>query len=162
MADNFDLFGDPIPDNWGKRGRPQHIPTTENINKVMMMVALGWNNDRMANAMDITRPTFRKHYFSMVKRQRDTARDRLDSSYAMHLWKQVQEGNVGAMRLWAAFMDRNDAAVGHNSFYSDQRREADAARAAEKPEPVGKKAQAAAAALTAGDGTQWGDDLKPN
>lgn len=108
MDKSFDLFGDPIPDNWGKRGRPQHIPTTENINKVTMLVALGWGNERIATAMDIALPTFRKHYFSLVKRLRETARDRLDAAYALHLWKQVQDGNAGAMRLWMVFMDRND------------------------------------------------------
>lgn len=108
MPEFFDLFGDPVPENWGKRGRPQHIPTAENINKVTMLVALGWSNERVANSLNITLPTFRKHYFSLVKRLRDTARDRLDASFAMHLWKQVQDGNAGAMRLWLAFMERND------------------------------------------------------
>lgn len=108
MAERFDLFGDPVPDNWGKRGRPQHIPTGENINKVTMLVALGWGNERIASALDLTLPTFRKHYFSLVKRLRATARDRLDSAFAMHLWKQVQEGNVGAQRLWLLFLERND------------------------------------------------------
>lgn len=108
MTERFDLFGDPVPENWGQRGRPQHIPTAENINKVTMLVALGWGNERIAAALDITPPTFRKHYFSLVKRLRSTARDRLDASFAMHLWKQVQEGNVGAQRLWLLFQDRND------------------------------------------------------
>lgn len=108
MPENLDLFGDPIPDNWGRRGRPQHIRTTENINRVTMLVALGWGNERVASAMDITLPTFRKHYFSLVRRLRSTARDRLDATYAMHLWNQVQDGNVGAMRLWQDFMTRND------------------------------------------------------
>jgi hypothetical protein len=31
--------------------------------------------------MDITLPTFRKHYFSLVKRLRSIARDRLDAAY---------------------------------------------------------------------------------
>ena len=30
VSEIFDLFGDPIPENWGKRGRPQHIPTLKN------------------------------------------------------------------------------------------------------------------------------------
>jgi ATP/maltotriose-dependent transcriptional regulator MalT len=108
MPEIFDLFGDPVPENWGRRGRPQHIPTTENINTVTMLVALGWSNERIAGRLDITLPTFRKHYFSLVKRIRETARDRLDAAFAMHLWKQVQEGSAGAMRLWLLFMDRND------------------------------------------------------
>lgn len=119
MAENFDLFGDPIPGNWGRRGRPQHIATTENINKVTMLVALGWGNERIASAMDITLPTFRKHYFSLVNRLRTTARDRLDATYAMHIWKQVREGNVGAMRLWQMFMDRNDRMDAERSMGSE-------------------------------------------
>jgi hypothetical protein len=108
MTPNIDLFGDPIPENWGRRGRPQHIATLENINKVTMLVAFGWNNERIANALGITLPTFRRHYFSLVKAQRDCARDRLDAAYAATLWKQVQAGNVGAMRLWITLVDRND------------------------------------------------------
>lgn len=119
MTEHFDLFGDPVPENWGRRGRPQHIPTRENINKVTMLVALGWGNERIASSMDITLPTFRKHYFSLVKRLRSTARDRLDASFAMHLWKQVQEGNVGALRLWMLFMDRNDRMEVERTMGSD-------------------------------------------
>lgn len=128
MPDNFDLFGDPIPENWGRRGRPQHIRTTENINKVTMLVALGWGNERIATAVDVTLPTLRKHYFSLIKRLRETARDRLEATYAMHLWKQVQEGNAGAMRLWQVFMDRNDRMEAERSMATEP-----------KPERFGKK-----------------------
>lgn len=38
----FDLLGDPIPEGFGKRGRPEHIPTVENRNKVRLLLALGW------------------------------------------------------------------------------------------------------------------------
>jgi hypothetical protein len=108
VAENFDLFGDPVPDHWGRRGRPAHIPTSENVNKVMMMTALGWSNGRMQSALGIVKMTFRKHYLALVKHQRLIARDRLDIAYAMHLWKQVQDGNAGAMRLWMVFMQNND------------------------------------------------------
>jgi len=108
MTEILDLFGDPVPAGWGKRGRPQHIRTTENINKVTMLVAWGWGNERIANSMGITLPTLRKHYFSLIKRLRENARDRLDAAYGMRVWAQVQEGNVGAMRLWLTIMDRND------------------------------------------------------
>lgn len=143
MEQRFDLFGDPIPDNWGKRGRPQHIATTENINKVTMLVALGWNNERVATALDITLPTLRKHYFSLIKRLRETARDRLDAAFAMHIWKEVQTGSVAAMRMWQLFLDRNDA----------MRAEADLGAPDEKPEigRVGKKVLNAQLALDADD-----------
>jgi hypothetical protein len=157
MDVKFDLFGDPVPDNFGKRGRPAHIPTSGNTNKVKMLVSLGWGNERIARAMGITPPSLRKHYFSVLK-YRDEMRDRLDARYALKVWEQVEQGNVGAMRLWQQFIDRNDAAVGHNSFYSEQRREE---QDAPKDSPVGKKARQVLDAQTAGENTEWGNDLVP-
>ena len=52
----------------------------------------------------------------------------------------------------------DDIAVGHDSFYGAQRREAEE----ERPAKLGKKEQAAAEAETAGQGTGWGDDLIPH
>ena len=82
----YDLFGDPIPANWGERGRPAHIPTQQN--RVSMLVALGWTNPRIAAALYITLPTLRKHYFSELK-FREVARDRLMTGVAMKLWEGV-------------------------------------------------------------------------
>jgi hypothetical protein len=145
MSRVLDLFGDPVPENWGKRGRPQHVPTQENINKVMMLVALGWNNERISNSLDITLPTFRKHYFSLVNRQRSIARDRMDSAYAMRVWKEVEGGNVGAMRLWAQFLERNDRMETERSMGTPDR----PAEAPTQIERVGKKAGDAQRALDA-------------
>jgi hypothetical protein len=142
MAQNFDLFGDLIPDNWGKRGRPQHVRTVENINKVTLLVALGWGNERVANSLNVTLPTFRKHYFSLVKSLRDTARDRLDATYAAELWKQVRDGNVGAMRLWADFLQRNDRMGTERALTAETEQQA-------PPAAVGKKAQDAQRAADA-------------
>jgi hypothetical protein len=75
----FDLFGDPVPANWGERGRPEHIPTQKNRNRVSMLVALGWSVARIAAALFVTQPTLRKHYFSELK-YRDVARDRLEAA----------------------------------------------------------------------------------
>lgn len=152
----LDLFGDPVPPNHGRRGRPQHVPTNENRKHVSMMLALGWGNERIAAALRVTLPTLRKHYFSELK-VRDVARDRLDLRLAMKLWDQVEAGNVGAMREFQRFRDRNDAVVGHNDFYAAQRRDEEP-----MPAPLGKKEAEARAALTAGEGTAWGNDLIPN
>src|SRR5579883_3120809 len=107
VSDNFDLFGDPVPENWGRRGRPQHIPTLQNRNKVSMLLALGWSNERIARALRITPPSLRKHYFSQL-RYRDEARDRMDAALAMKLWSMVESGNVSAIREFRDFVDRND------------------------------------------------------
>jgi hypothetical protein len=81
MTENFNLLGDPIPENWGKRGRPPHIPTERNRNKVMMLLAFGWNTDRIAKALSITAPTLRKNYFRELK-VRLEARDRMFGSHS--------------------------------------------------------------------------------
>jgi hypothetical protein len=159
MDQTFDLFGDPVSANHGRRGRPQHIPTQENRNKVSMLLALGWNNERIAASLRITQPSLRKHYFSELK-FRDVARDRLNAAMAMKLWAQVEAGNVSAMREFNGLLERNDIAVGHSEFYAGQRRDADAER--DTIAPVGKKEIAAQAAETAGEGTPWGNDLKPH
>jgi len=64
----LDVFGDPIPEGWGKRGRPQHVATQQNRNKVtMLLLALGWNNRRIAKSLSIAPPTLRKNYFRELK-----------------------------------------------------------------------------------------------
>ncbi|WP_316234647.1 hypothetical protein [Bradyrhizobium sp. SZCCHNR1020] len=107
MAEVFDLFGDPVPANWGQRGRPEHIPTQQNRNRVSMLVALGWSNSRIAAALYVTVPTLRKHYFSELK-FREVARDRLEAGIAMKLWDGVQAGSVPAIKEFRSFLDRND------------------------------------------------------
>lgn len=107
MSAISDLFGDPVPENHGRRGRPQHIPTTENRNKVSMMLAWGWNNERIAGVLRCTLPTLRKHYFSELK-FRDVARDRLVMEQAAMLWRLGKEGNVAALREYDRVMERND------------------------------------------------------
>ena len=102
MSQVFDLFGDPVPDNHGGRGRPQHLPTTENRNKVTLLLALGWSNSRIANAIHITQPTLRKHYFSVIK-FREAQRDRMDAAMASILWKQFQDGSVAAGKAFVEF-----------------------------------------------------------
>lgn len=110
----FDLFGDPVPSNWGERGRPEHVPSEQNRKKVSMLLALGWSNARIAAALFITIPTLRKHYFSEL-RYRATARDRLHAAMALKLWEEAQGGNIGAIREFNRFLDRNDLMLpGHS------------------------------------------------
>jgi hypothetical protein len=58
MARNLDLFGDPVPPNHGRRGRPAHIATRENHNKVLLLLALGWTNQRIGAALAIAPKSF--------------------------------------------------------------------------------------------------------
>lgn len=94
----FDLFGDPVPPNRGKRGRPQHIPTAENRHRVTIWFALGYAPEQVAEALGITMPTLRKHYFSELSGQR-TARMKLEAKNMLAIVDQVDKGNASAMAL---------------------------------------------------------------
>jgi hypothetical protein len=107
VTEIFDLFGEPVPANWGERGRPQHIASQKNRNRVSMLVALGWSNQRIASALFITLPTLRKHYFSELK-FRDVSRDRLNATMATKLWELFMSGNVAAGKEFRDFVEKND------------------------------------------------------
>nr|WP_304363679.1 hypothetical protein [Jiella sp. LLJ827] len=123
----FDLLGDPIPAGLGKRGRPPHNPTQQNRNKIMLLLAQGWTDARIAGAIGITVPTLRKHYFREL-RTRDVARDRVESIGLLTLWEQARSGNTAAMK---EFFRRHDMAVG--PLFDDRVKEAS--------EKLGKKEQ---------------------
>jgi len=110
----FDLLGDPIPPNHGRRGRPQHVPSRENSNKVMLLLAQGWTNERISGALGITVPTLKRHYFSVLK-ARDVARDRVEAIGLLSLWNMGREGNVAAMK---EYFRRHDSAIG--DIFDDQ------------------------------------------
>jgi hypothetical protein len=159
MSEILDLFGDPIPQNWGGRGRPAHVPTLENRNKIKLLLALGWGNERIARSLGITANTLRKHYLRELK-VRGEARDRMDARLAWLLWQQVSAGNVAAMKEFQKLVERNDRAVGYPVGA-----DSDAATSETVARPqmarLGKKEEATIAAQTAGQDTDWGDDLRP-
>ena len=142
----FDLLGDPIPDGWGGRGRPPHIPTTENRNKVIVLQAVGRTDDEIAAALGISKPTLRKHYFSEMK-SRTAARFRVEAAMLTVLMTQAGDGSVPAIKELDRHLERA------------RRREIERQFADRPDEPMGKKAAADAAAMGAGLGTEWGDDL---
>ena len=132
MSEILDLFGDPVPANWGQRGRPEHIASQQNRNRVSMLVALGWSNQRIAAAMLITLPTLRKHYFSEL-RFRDVARDRLNANLATKLWALFMDGNVAAGKEFRKFLEVSDRMEVEAAMGSQQ-------SSADKPPVEGKKA----------------------
>jgi hypothetical protein len=148
----FDLFGDPVPANWGERGRPEHIPTQKNRNRVSMLVALGWSVARIAAALLVTQPTLRKHYFSELK-YRDVARDRLEAGVAEKLWEGVQAGNISAIREFRAFVERNDLM----NYGQTNRPAPEKPTRQAKQQKLGKKEEALLAAQQPDPGTPLGD-----
>ncbi|GAB5432191.1 MAG: hypothetical protein EpisKO_15610 [Epibacterium sp.] len=155
----FDLFGDPVRQSNGRRGRPKHVATQENRNKVMVLLAMGWGNDRIAAALHCSPPTLRKHYFSELK-ARDIQRDRFDAHRLMVTLEQANKGNVGAMRLLNQMVEKNDLMLTTGKIAEAQ------SKRTRKPEPEGKKAQERldAQRLVSGEGSgtdDWDDDLTP-
>lgn len=107
MPRNFDLFGDPIPDNWGMRGRPEHIATEENAFKIKVLLADGWTLKRIAGVLDITVPTLRKHYFSVL-RKHESMRDKLRAAHRSAVYKKALDGDSSAQRLMWQMMQADE------------------------------------------------------
>lgn len=150
MELDFDLLGDPIPEGWGKRGRPPHVPTDEKRSKVMLLMAQGWPDQRIGSALGITAKTLRKYYLPQL-RARDQARDRVDAARFASLWAQVKAGNVAAIKHMDKIFEKQDLARLAKGYEDGPR---------QKPEaPVGKKVADAKAAEEAGVGTAWEGDL---
>lgn len=72
-----------------------------------MLVALGWLNPRIAEAMGVSLPTLHKHYFYEL-RQREVARDRLELRRLEMAWDMAEAGNVGAFKEFGKLLERND------------------------------------------------------
>jgi DNA-binding CsgD family transcriptional regulator len=92
-----DLFGDPVPAGRGMPGRPEHVPTTENSNKIKILLAQGWTSERIANAIGVDAKTLRKHYSRLLK-ARDRSRDQVTARRLFALHAQAFEGNVAAIK----------------------------------------------------------------
>lgn len=103
----FDLFGNPVRPGKGKRGRPPFEVTERNLNKVKLLLALGWSNDRVAGAIEVSLATL-KRYFRAELAQRDRMRDRLDAERIMVVAEMAMDGNVGAAKELQRLLDRND------------------------------------------------------
>lgn len=150
MGDSeFDLFGNPVRQGKGARGRPPFEVTERNRNKVKLLLAMGWSNDRVANAIECSLATL-KRYFRAELKVRDEMRDRLDAERLMVVAQKALEGVVGAQRLLVEMIDRNDRmeterklgserkakepALGKKQINADKARDADAELMAELDE----------------------------
>jgi hypothetical protein len=152
MADNFDLFGDPVPANHGGRGRPQHVPTLENRNRVSVLLAAGWSNERIAGVLRVTLPTLRKHYFSELK-FREVARDRLNAMLLTKAVEGVKDGKAASIKLCVQMIERNDLMTFGQATKPRHAEDTKPAKAAK----LGKKEEALLAAQQPDTGTPLGE-----
>ncbi|WP_309086453.1 helix-turn-helix domain-containing protein [Chelativorans sp.] len=151
----FDLFGHPVREGFGTRGRPPYEPTEKDRNKVKLLLALGWTIGRIANALDVS-PATLKRYFRAELKQRDAMRDRLDARRLEIAMEQANAGNVAALKELGKMIERSDLML-----VDAKLREAQANGGADAKPKLGKKESAREAAKTAGQGSDWGNDILP-
>jgi hypothetical protein len=136
----FDLFGDPIPEGFGGRGRPPHVVTDEKRRKVMLLLAVGKTEDEVAAGIGITAKTLRKHY-SRLLRVRDEARARLEAGMLDAVAIKAADGSVSAIKELDRLLEKYDRVRLSRTINQ---------RSGEKPEkiaPLGKKEMQRQAAL---------------
>lgn len=138
-----DIFGNEVLPADERRGRPKHQPTENSRTVVSVLASMHKRVGEIAAALNISEPTLRKRY----RHELDHGRDQIRAEVKFRLMEQVRGGNVSAMNLMLRELDRADLEEARRTFDG-----------AEPPEP-GKKEAAAAAALTAGAGTDWEGDL---
>lgn len=158
MSEILDLFGNPVPAHFGMRGRPPYEPNQKDANKIKLLLALGWSNERVARSIGITQPTLRKYYFSLLK-CRDHQRDMMEAERMTRLYELGMAGNVGAIKEFDRLLERNDAMVAQADISRQPKGERESADAKDVSR-LGKKAQAQHdAEQVALDGGEWGGDL---
>jgi hypothetical protein len=109
MSDSFDLLGDPVPEGFGKRGRPPHVPTDEKRLKVRVLMAFlgneaGWE-DEVAAGLGISVPTLKKHYFRELK-EKVSARRQLKATLLYKLMSESEAGNASAIEKLFKRLDK--------------------------------------------------------
>jgi len=144
MAQDFDLLGDPIPEGFGKRGRPPHVPSDEKRRLIMMLMRVGKSDEQLAATLRISVPTLRKHYFREL-RERANAREIADGKIFSALLDQVDAGNVAAIKEVGRLFEKHDLSVLAETIKSrgQQHQSAPEARKGKK-----EMAQDAAASVT--------------
>lgn len=132
MSFDFDLLGDPIPEGFGKRGKPPHVVTDEKRKVVIQLAAFDYSVEEIAAALGITKPTLRKYYFFELKKK-DDARLIVKAKALAHLMEQVEAGNVSAISKYLDRLDKHERKVLAEQMASSK---------PEKKGYVGKKQQA--------------------
>lgn len=149
MDENFDLFGHPVREGIGARGRPAFQATERDRNKIKLLLALGWSLPRMANAIDVSPATLKRHFRAEL-RQRDAMRDRLDARRFELAVELANDGNVAALKELGKMIERNDLMLYGQTQPPGSKKD-------EKEPKLGKKDQALAAAQQPDTGTRLGE-----
>lgn len=128
-------------------GRPPFNPKPVQRKDVRLMKADGWSDDRIALRLGISRTTLLKHFGTELALGADI--ERLET--LRDLKKASKKGNASAIKMLLLITGQGgaiDALAG-----ADERKP--------RVRPKGKKEVVLEEALAAGEGGDWGDDLKP-
>ncbi|WP_320176638.1 helix-turn-helix domain-containing protein [Roseovarius pacificus] len=153
MARDFDMLGDPIPDNHGKPGANGHTPNAKTVNRVRTLHASGVPKKTIAEELGISQPTLNKHYFKNGRLNMRAAKKRalteLKAKMILRLEEAADKGNVSAIKALIKFVEEEELAELARSVADAD----DAPKRKSAPLPKGKKEQltAEAAALIDGD-----------
>lgn len=140
-----DLFGLPLLPEKG-RGRPAHVWTSENSNKVNLLFACGHTPMAVAQALGISKPTFYKHYFNEISRSK-FAPLMMTARQLERLNAEADKGNVAAEKALAALIQA-ERVKAHSDRMTATQAKAGGTKA-ETPAPLaklGKKEEAKLAA----------------
>jgi AraC-like DNA-binding protein len=135
-----------------KRGRRPFKVTATMRGKVERFLACGMTREQIALAIGCSPPTLDKHFAAEL--QTGFARRKAEA-YEL-LWCQARQGNSSALRK---LLDTITIAEARAAVASGDEKPSEAA--AKRPLRLGKKAAQRLAATTAGEGSEWGDDLAP-
>lgn len=104
----FDLLGDPIPENFGKPGANGHVATAENVNKVRLLVVANWTAAQIATELGVSVPTLNKHYFrnGSIKRAKAQSLAEAKGRILMQLDAAASAGNVAAQKQLYGLIER--------------------------------------------------------
>lgn len=147
----FDLLGHPVPANKGCKGRPQHAPTAENLEKIVLTYAMGGSDADAAAAIGVSIDTMKLHYFASpeLQRLRRNARAITEAELLGRLNEQSKAGKVAATEKLLKRLDK--ARLGPVPVAQPKAKKA-----------KGLKEQRAEAAKYAGVGDEsWGSLLHP-
>lgn len=120
--------------------RPPFKPTPAMRKRVAIAAGAGMSHEEIALGLGIARNTLAKHFEKELST--GAYEKRLAVLDAMH--RAALKGNVAAQKAYVALTPQA------------------AAPPVAKEKPLGKKEQAQADAVTAGQGTEWGDLIGPN
>lgn len=101
----MDLFGDPVQPRREGRGRPEHVWSRENSNKVLLAFAAHRSVKDAADAIGVSVPTLRKHYSSEVA-QRGKAAVRFEMVQLNRLNAKAKDGSVSAEKELARRLEK--------------------------------------------------------